>query len=84
MVQQSQMIADALHDSLLRTLAEIAPVGGPSVPIGVVCDALLMVLAGVLTVSSQAPEEQIERLVRLFRQRLEEALANAMRTGGHA
>jgi hypothetical protein len=84
---ESDAIADRLHDVLLKEVARMAPTGGGrTVPISTLCDALVTLLASFLIASQPAmpPDPQeIERLTKLFRQRLEEALAErADRSGG--
>jgi hypothetical protein len=86
--KKADAIADRLHDVLLAEIAKMAPTGGSrTVPISALADALVMLLAGFL-VAAQSPvlpaaeiETETARLTDLFRQRLDEAVADRGRVG---
>jgi hypothetical protein len=88
---EDREITDTLHDAVLTAIAQMAPVGGRSLPINVVADALITLLAELLIATRPADltaaeiEEEVARLTHLFRQRLGEAVGDrSSQPVGHA
>ena len=73
--QSEHVTAPELRAALIATLEQLAPRGGGrSVPCNLFCDGLIDLMADILTASQPTTAEEIERLVELFRSRLEAAL----------
>jgi hypothetical protein len=66
---------EALHHALLRAMERLAPIGSQrTIPVNVVADALVELLANLLAVTLSVTEEDLDGLANRFYEKLEQAI----------